>query len=330
MECHNIKTALEQTPADIAEIIASKASEEDDVDYGQALFQEALQLQWDPQEKFGWNKVPSKNDPILEYERFPIYHVPEYWDRLSDIERVTFNRKASAYTISQFMYGEALAAYAAARCSSFIPGVYDKGFLALQVVEEKRHADVFRRYLLEALDGEVYPISTPLQMYYENLSKESRWHFLFVALHIVIESVAQAGFENMAQYAQDPLLQEIVSKIEEDEERHVAYGMMTLKRKLTEIPRSELEELARFAHDSLVLVSGRYFPEHAYRAVGFSKEDIDRISALSAESPSRRDFRKRTIGKAWNNLTELGLLGNSELPQIDALYEESGLTALMQ
>jgi ribonucleoside-diphosphate reductase beta chain len=165
----------------------------------------------------------------------------------------------TAFSLGSFYVGEERVTADLAPFVLAAPSGEIEAFLATQLVDEMRHAVFFDRWMAEVMGLEANDMRARLREIEENLLTLAPWHFLFddslrgvanrikakpddlelfvegiVTYHMVTEGVlAMPGQRILIQYTDDHSLYPGFNKgfrlVEQDEHRHIAFGVRFLK-----------------------------------------------------------------------------------------------------
>jgi hypothetical protein len=239
--------------------------------------------------------------------------------KLEPAEQVEFDIHMNAWMLSQFLHGEQGALVATAKIVQAAPTEEAKWYAANQVADEARHVEVYHRYLTEKL-GVSYPVNVHLQQLLEQIISDSRWDMTYLGMQIMVEGLALAAFGLMKlQLPDEPLIQDITSRIMGDEARHVAFGVLSLESFYTkELSSSELREREDFVIEATHLMRDRLLMNQVYERLGF---DVQVWVKWANETPFMQGFRQMLFSKIVPNLKRLGLL----TPRVRAEYQKIGL-----
>ena len=134
----------------------------------------------------------------------------------------------TSFMLSQFLHGEQGALLATAKIVQGVPWEEAKFYAANQVADEARHVEVYHRYLTEKL-GVSYPVNANLRTLLDQIIRDPRWDITFLGMQIMVEGLALAAFGvTRMQMADEPLIQDIITRVMGDESRHVAFGVLAL------------------------------------------------------------------------------------------------------
>jgi hypothetical protein len=101
-----------------------------------------------------------------------------------------------------------------------------------------------------------------------------------------------------------------------DESRHVAYGVLSLREHLLDMPEKERAEREDFVYEACVLMRDRILNREVWESMGM---DADACIAISMESPLAVEFRRRLFSKIVPNVKSLGLLSDRQRARFEQL-----------
>ena len=111
-------------------------------------------------------------------------------------------------------------------------------------MDEARHVEVFRRFILEKL-GHEYPVNAELKKLLDQILGDSRWDIKCLGMQIIVEGLALAAFGTLRDTTTNPLLRNLITYVMEDEARHVAYGGAVVCASIAPITPTQNEPSAR-------------------------------------------------------------------------------------
>ena len=212
----------------------------------------------------------------------------------------------NAFMLSQFLHGEQGALLATAKIVLGVPWAEAKFYAANQVADEARHVEVYHRYLTEKL-GISYAVSPSLRLLLDEIILDSRWDVTFLGMQILVEGLALAAFGvTRMQMADEPLIQDIIGRVMQDESRHVAFGVLSLGDLYTsEMSATELREREDFIIEATYLLRDRLLMEPVFERLGW---DVKTWVGWAQQTPFMTGFRQMMFSKIVPNLRRLGLL----------------------
>lgn len=278
-----------------------------------ALYDKSKGLMWNATE-LAWDTNVDPEKELVSDTMNPLFGT-DIWKKLdpkTDIPRL--RQHVSSYMISNFLHGEQGALLATSQILAMAKTTDSKLYAAAQVFDEARHVEVYHRYLHEKVEL-VYPVSPHLKQLLDTVLTDSRWDFKFLGMQILVEGVALGAFGLIQHAAQEPLIRDITHRIMQDEARHVAFGVMSLKGTYEHMPENELRDREDFVIESSRLLRERFLAQEVWATVGLPQEECE---AAARSSMMMQVFRKLLFSKIVPNVKRLGLL----TPRVRKGFEE--------
>lgn len=281
------------------------------------LYEKAKREQWNGSERLAWDTpvdpeghiIPQSFNPLQDYGPFK---------KLDAREEARFHHAQLAWTLSQFLHGEQGALLATAKIVQQAPWEEAKFYAANQVADEARHVEVYHRYLTEKLALN-YPVHPSLASLLDDIVSDSRWDVTYLGMQIMVEGLALAAFGVMKiMMSEEPLIQDITSRIMSDESRHVAFGVLSLDGIYAEMSESELREREDFIIEATHLMRERLLMHPVFERLGWP---VDTWVEWAQTTPFMLGFRQMLFSKIVPNLKRLGLL----TPRVREAYDKLGL-----
>lgn len=269
------------------------------------LYHKGEYAQWIPERDINWNRevnpyaenLPDDQSVIAKSKRF---------QGISEKERGEIRRHMLSWTLSQFMHGEQGALLVTASMVMCVPGMDAKYYGATQVMDEARHMFVYHKYLTEKLDL-IYPISPELKTLLDETIRKKNWDERFLGMQIVVEGLALSAFKFIQQVTKDrePLLHDVTRYVQQDEARHVGFGVLALRDFYKECTAAEIHERVEFLAEACHLIRERLVPKQVWERLGFPAKEM---FALVKESSQQRQFQNLLFSTVVPNIKKLGLL----------------------
>ena len=282
------------------------------------LYERGKSSQWNASQDLDWT-----TDVDLERELFEpdATIVEESWfKKLTPRERTNLVTEMNTQTLSQFMHGEQGALIATSQLVSAVPDIDAKFYAATQVVDEARHVEAFGRYVREKTNGP-YDITESLFGLLKAVSEESRWDFKFLGMQLLVEGLALAAFINMSDRCKEPLLKKLLRLVMQDEARHVAYGVLSLRNFYDDMSEKERLERQEFVYEATIRMRDRLFSTQAHERAGI---DPKLIEDFLERSDNVRNFRKLMFVNVVPNMKKIGLLSGF----LEEKFDQMGILAL--
>ena len=280
------------------------------------LYELGKELNWNGSIDLNWEYTHPADERIVEPDEELPHETLEAYDKLSEEEKILFDRHSTAELMSQFLHGEQGALLVASQLASCAPTYNAKLYAASQTFDEARHVEVFNRYLQEKI-GIHYPINPSLKLLLDKILTDERWDLKFIGMQIIIEGLALAAFQMLKSITKDPLLKQLLHYVVRDEARHVTFGINYLEEYIKTLTREEIEERAQFAYEACVISRERLInTKSEQRFLGMSE---DEARAFQMETKSFEMFRNFLFSRVIPNLSRIGLLTDTVRPKFEAL-----------
>jgi len=267
------------------------------------LYENAKRDQWDGSTRLDWTIDVDPESPLVPDFGIGIYGTP-MWDRLTAAEKRRLRHEAITWQLCQFLHGEQGALLATAQIVDTTPWYEAKQYGATQVMDEARHVEVYRRFVMEKLEHE-YPVNPQLKQLLDTILTDSRWDMKFLGMQIMVEGLALAAFGTIRDTAQNTLLRDLTAYVMEDESRHVAYGVLSLRELYENLSEQDRLEREDFVYEASVLMRDRILNREVWEVMGM---DADACIEVALQSPLAIEFRRRLFAKIVPNVKSLGLL----------------------
>lgn len=156
-----------------------------------------------------------------------------------------WRRPVARGIVQEFIGGEEATARLCREIAPRIALPAARDCLMLQVEDETRHAELYRRYL-NRLGGRPSPVNCLDAAVERSLTWQGAPEAALLAFHVIVEGEALAFQDEARGWIPDPLFAQMSREIARDEARHVAFGKLYLNQALPNIPLRERIEIYRW------------------------------------------------------------------------------------
>jgi hypothetical protein len=279
-----------------------------------ALYEKSKDRNWNARTDLAWDTDVDPERELIGDAFIPIYGT-DVWRRLDPVREIPKVRQhLVSYLLSNFLHGEQGALLATSQIVSQAPTADAKLYAAAQVFDEARHVEAYDRYLREKIEL-VYPPSPHLEQLLDTVLADGRWDFKFLGMQILIEGVALGAFGMIHQTAHEPLIKQLTHLVMQDEARHVAFGVLSLRGFYADMPEAELRDREDFVIESSRLLRDRFLAQEVWANIGLPQKECEEAAA---SSPLMQMFRRLLFSKIVPNVKRLGLL----TPRVRRGFEE--------
>jgi hypothetical protein len=268
------------------------------------LYEKSKDLMWNARTGLAWDQHVDPTAENVPDTMNPLFGT-EIWAKLDPKKDVPeLRRHQASYMFSNFLHGEQGALLATAQIVELAPTADAKFYAAAQVYDEARHVEAYDRYLREKIEL-VYPVSKYLKELLDMILTDSRWDLKFLGMQILVEGLALGAFGLIHATSQEPLIKQITQMIMQDEARHVAFGVLSLRDTYKEMGSKELAEREDFVIHASRLMHDRLLGQEVWERMGFPMAQCEEYTR---QSSSMQLFRKLCFSKIVPNVKRLGLL----------------------
>ena len=147
-----------------------------------------------------------------------------------------------AHLLSQLLHGEQAALQLCGQLTNACPTMDAKFYAGSQVIDEVRHVEVLAKFLQRKM-GTLYPIDPTLKILLDMLLEAPTWKMKTLGMQTLFEGMAVGIFDTVAKATTNPLLRDIIRRVQIDESRHAAFGILSMRQVVRDSTRQELEEM---------------------------------------------------------------------------------------
>jgi hypothetical protein len=278
------------------------------------LYENAKRDQWNGSSRLDWSVDVDPEKGLVPDAAIGIYGT-EIWARLDARQIERLRHEAITWQLCQFLHGEQGALLATAQIVNSVPWYDAKMYGSTQVMDEARHVEVYRRFVLEKLGNE-YEVNSELKKLLDQILEDSRWDIKFLGMQIIVEGLALAAFGTLRDTTTNPLLRDLTAYVMEDEARHVAFGVLSLREFCQDLPERDKHEREDFVYEACVLMRDRIQSREVWERLGL---DADACVEHAERSGLSSQFRHRLFSKIVPNVKSLGLLSPRQRERFRAL-----------
>jgi len=155
-----------------------------------------------------------------------------------------------AHLLSQLLHGEQAAMQLCGQLTNACTTMDAKFAAGAQVIDEVRHTEVLAKFLQRKM-GTLHPIDPTLKVLLDKLLSAPTWKMKTLGMQCLFEGMAVGIFDQVARATTNALLHDILRRVQVDEARHAAFGILTMRRLVKESTQDELNEMEDFAFSIL-------------------------------------------------------------------------------
>ncbi len=213
-----------------------------------------------------------------------------------------------AHTMSQLLHGEQAALQLCGQLTNACPTMDQKWYAGSQVIDEVRHVEVISKFLARKM-GTLYPVSPTIKFLLDKLLAAPTWKLKTLGMQCLFEGVAVGIFDIIKQMTTNPLLKEMLRRVELDESRHAAFGILTMRRLVEDATPEEMAEFEDFAYEILEALNANQQLDMLHDLAPKYGLDPEAVVRVFHGMPNWRDFNSEIyMHTVMPNLVRLGLV----------------------
>jgi hypothetical protein len=214
-----------------------------------ALYEKGKVHQWNAETDLDWDLPVTKDDWVLN----PRASLLAQACALSGKDEKT--QKAAAfdelnYVLSQLLHGEQAALQLCGQLVNVCDKMDQKWYAASQVIDEARHVEVLSKFLARKM-GTIYPIGATLKYLLDELLEADGLQKKTLGMQTLFEGTAVGIMDLMRSESQNPFFTEMIKRVEQDESRHAAFGVLVMRRVVKEASPEQMAEMEDWAFSIL-------------------------------------------------------------------------------
>jgi len=292
------------------------------------LYEKGKVAQWNAETDIDWEIPVSKDEWVLTPEASMLAQVC----KLAGKDEAT--QKAAAfdelnYLLSQLLHGEQAALQLCGQLTNVCEKMDEKKYASSQVIDEARHVEVLAKFL-ERKMGTIYPIGATLKFLLDELLEAEGMPFKTLGMQTLFEGTAVGIMDLMRSQSQNALFTDMIRRVEQDEARHAAFGVLTMRRVVKEVDPSTREAMEDWAFSILEAFNANQQLD-MLRLFG-EKYDLDaeQVTRMATALPNFAEFNSMAfMHTVVPNLKRLGLITErteGDWRRVGMLVDDRGLS----
>jgi hypothetical protein len=220
-----------------------------------------------------------------------------------------------AWYLSQLLHGEQAALQICGQLTNLCGSTDEKLYAASQVADEARHTEVFAKFLAEKV-GTIYPVSPITKILLDELLQVDGYARKTLGMQTLFEGFAMGFMDMLRNALTHPLYRDMLRRVQLDEARHAAFGVLLMRRVVAEASEQERHGMEDWALSLLeALNANQNFA--MLRAIGPKYGmDADAVqSALLAQDDWAQVNSEVYMHTVVPNLVKLGLITDRTRPR---------------
>ncbi len=213
------------------------------------LYEKGKVSQWNAETDLDWSLPVSKDDWVLNPQASLMAQACALMGKDEATQKAAAFDEL-AYTISQLLHGEQAALQLCGQLVNVCDKMDQKWYAASQVIDEARHVEVLSKFLQRKM-GTIYPIGPTLKVLLDELLEAPSMQKKTLGMQTLFEGTAVGIMDLMRSESRNPFFTEMIRRVEQDEARHAAFGVLTMRRVVKEASEAERAEMEDWAFSIL-------------------------------------------------------------------------------
>jgi hypothetical protein len=214
-----------------------------------ALYEKGKENQWNASSDVDWSLPVTKDEFIAGPEVSFLANITKLMGKDEATQKAaTFDE--IAWLLSQLLHGEQAALQICGQLVNLCPTTDEKFYAANQVYDEARHTEVFARFIGEKM-GQIYPISPSLKVLLDELLSVEGYQMKCLGMQTLFEGTAVGIMDQLRGGSKNALLTDVIRRVQQDESRHAAFGVLTMRRVVRRSSESEMQHMEDWAFSVL-------------------------------------------------------------------------------
>lgn len=272
-----------------------------------SLYEKGKVNQWNAETDLDWSIPVSKDEWLANPESSLLAQLTKLMGKDEATQKAAMFDEYN-YTLSQLLHGEQAALQLCGQLTNVCVKMDEKTYAASQVIDEARHVEAFAKFMQRKM-GTIYPIGGALKILLDRLLVADTANKKCLGMQTLFEGMAVGIMDLMRQESRNPLLSEVIKRVEQDEARHAAFGVLMMRRMVKDAETEELNAMEDWAFEILeALNAGQQLD--MLRLLG-PKYDIDPevTTRMALAMPNFADFNSLIyMHTVIPNLKKLGLI----------------------
>ena len=271
------------------------------------LYEKGKVNQWNAETDLDWSAPVSRDEFIVRPEASILAQVTKLMGKDEATQRAAAFDEIN-YVLSQLLHGEQAALQLCGQLTNVCDKMDEKWYAASQVIDEARHIEALSKFLQRKM-GTIYPIGGTLKTLLDILLEADTAQKKTLGMQTLFEGMAVGIMDMMRSECQNPLLVDTLRRVEQDEARHAAFGVLMMRRVVRDASTEQKHEMEDWAFSILEALNANqqldmlnlFAPKYGF--------DAENITQMFLSLPNFADLNSMAyMHTVVPNLRNLGLI----------------------
>ncbi len=214
-----------------------------------ALYEKGKVNQWNAETDLDWDIPVTRDEWVLSPEASMLAQACKLMGKDEATQKAAAFDEL-AFTLSQLLHGEQAALQLCGQLTNVCDKMDQKWYAASQVIDEARHVEVISKFLQRKM-GTIYPVGATLKFLLDELLQAKGMRKKTLGMQTLFEGTAVGIMDLMRSESRNAFFTEMIRRVEQDEARHAAFGVLVMRRVVKEAEPEEREEMEDWAFSIL-------------------------------------------------------------------------------
>jgi hypothetical protein len=209
------------------------------------LYEKGKVNQWNAERDLDWSTPVSKDGWVMNPEASMLAQLCKLMGKDEATQKAAAFDEL-AHLLSQLLHGEQAALQLCGQLTNVCDKMDEKWYSASQVIDEARHIEALSKFLSRKM-GAIYPINPTLKVLLDELLRAETARKKTLGMQTLFEGMAVGIFDLLRRESRNALLEDMIHRVGQDESRHAAFGVLTMRRAVREADATEKAEMEDWA-----------------------------------------------------------------------------------
>lgn len=214
-----------------------------------SLYEKGKVNQWNAETDLDWSIPVSRDDWLVSPEASMLAQLTKLMGKDEATQKAAMFDEIS-YLLSQLLHGEQAALQLCGQLTNICDKLDEKSYAASQVIDEARHVEAFAKFIQRKM-GTIHPIGGTLKILLDRLLLAPTAQLKTLGMQTLFEGMAVGIMDLMRRDCRNPLLTETIRRVEQDEARHAAFGVLMMRRVVKDAEPEQLHTMEDWAFEIL-------------------------------------------------------------------------------
>lgn len=209
------------------------------------LYEKGKTAQWNAETDLDWSIPVTAEDWVLAPEGSILAQATKLMGKDEATQKQAAFDELN-YLLSQLLHGEQAALQLCGQLVNICDKMDQKWYAASQVIDEARHVEVLSKFLTRKMNG-IYPVGGTLKYLLDELLEVQGVQKKTLGMQTLFEGTAVGIMDLMRTMSRNAFVTEMIKRVEQDEARHAAFGVLTMRRVVKEATEAERHDMEDWA-----------------------------------------------------------------------------------